>query len=39
MNSRQKIPKLPGAFAAFMVLALTLTLHANAQTSALVSCF
>jgi hypothetical protein len=35
MNSRQKIPKLSGAFAAFMVLALTLTLHANAQTSAL----
>ncbi|MGH7987535.1 MAG: HAD family hydrolase [Candidatus Binataceae bacterium] len=35
MNSRRKIPKLPGAFAAVMFLALNL--HANAQTRALAS--
>jgi phosphoglycolate phosphatase-like HAD superfamily hydrolase len=35
MNSRRKIPKLPGAFATFMFLALSL--HANAQTPALAS--
>lgn len=35
MNSHRKIPKLPGAFAAVMFLALSL--HANAQTPALAS--
>ena len=35
MNSRRKIPKLPGAFVIVMFLALSL--HANAQTPALAS--
>jgi len=35
MNSHRKIPKLPGAFAAVMFLALSI--HANAQTPALAS--
>ena len=35
MNSRRKIPKLPGAFVIVMFLALSL--HANAQTSELAS--
>jgi hypothetical protein len=35
MNSRRKIPKLPGAFATFLFLALSL--YANAQTPALAS--
>jgi hypothetical protein len=37
MNVRRKIPKLPGAFAAVMLLALAPTIRANAQTSALAS--
>ena len=35
MNVRRKVPKLPGAFAAIMFVALSL--RANAQTSALAS--
>jgi hypothetical protein len=37
MNFRWKIPKLPGAFAAVMFLALALTIRANAQTPSLAS--
>jgi len=37
MNSSRKIPKLAGAFAAAIFLALTLTICTNAQTSALAS--